>query len=108
MSDSVEQLRTDLRRAMWDAANVFSAHREELADLKPDFWAAIAGFQLAPASWSADQLIVAVTGSHRVLGAPGDFGYGTPCGDALRRVYDLTNQLIDAQTQQAATAKVQT
>lgn len=24
---------------------------------------------------------------HRAFGAPGDFGYGTPIGDALRRVY---------------------
>lgn len=29
---------------------------------------------------------------HRAFGAPGDFGYGTPEGDSLRRLYEVEVQ----------------
>lgn len=39
---------------------------------------------------------------HRAFGAPGDFGYQTPIGDALARVYGV---VVDAPTPDAAAVK---
>lgn len=30
---------------------------------------------------------------HKTVGAPGDYGYGTPKGDALKRLYDAHNEI---------------
>jgi hypothetical protein len=51
-----------------------------------------------------DNLIQAVVDAHKVLGAPGDFGYGTPEGEAMRWVYDIGNRLAN-QRRRAARIK---
>jgi len=35
-----------------------------------------------------DDLEEALKKAYSQLGAPGDFGYGTPCGDSLEALYD--------------------
>ncbi len=86
---------------MWDfyldasyVRQVFEKHRRELKDLRPLFWAALRDIENA-----ADQDDFALLKTHfpkwsTLLGAPGDFGYGTPCGDALRTLYESWNRLL--------------
>lgn len=35
---------------------------------------------------------------YKLLGAPGDFGYGTACGDSLKMLYDRFNEFLMART----------
>lgn len=39
--------------------------------------------------------------AYRLLGAPGDFGYGSPEGDALQDVYSRWNAALQAEKQSA-------
>ena len=45
-----------------------------------------------------DALAGLVRISHRQLGAPGDFGYGTPEGDALSNLYQVYNDYVTTKT----------
>ena len=68
-------------------------HRKELSDLRPSFWHALGHVVLSiaieeSAQDDAAEITRAIAKSHRQLGAPGDFGYGNPCGEALRALYD--------------------
>ena len=38
----------------------------------------------------------AITRIHKAFGAPGDYGYGTPKGDALQALYASLNQASEA------------
>jgi len=67
-------------------------NKAELSDLRPPFWAALT--QLArEAEMCVDaadpiaQIKAALVKASKQLGAPGDFGYGTPHGQALRNLY---------------------
>lgn len=44
----------------------------------------------------ASSLLAAIHDAHRRLGAPGNWGYGTPEGDSLRWLYDSTRLLANA------------
>lgn len=71
-------------------------HKRKLRDLSPRFWVALMDLELACGGEDWDQLKLDFKAAYRYLGAPGDFGYGTPCGDALRAVYDTWNALCAA------------
>jgi hypothetical protein len=61
----------------------------DVSDLPPKFWVLIDDLRTAWNVKNLDEIRRLVREHHRsVLGAPGDFGYGTPCGDALRNLYD--------------------
>jgi len=51
-----------------------------------------------------DELLEQWTKSYKQFGAPGDFGYGTPCGDGLKAVYDAWRDVIAASTPPAIAA----
>jgi hypothetical protein len=90
-----------LQGARWDfyldvsyARQVFEKNRRKLSDLSPKFWES-----LRRLGWSAvyddlENLKVVFSEFHKQLGAPGDFGYGTPCGDALQTLYAAWNKLL--------------
>ena len=83
----------ELRDAVLNCCEVFSHHKKELGDLSPSFWSALSDLQGIVLFASHDQILAALKKHRRTLGAPGDFGYGTPCGDALRAVYDAWSGL---------------
>jgi hypothetical protein len=43
---------------------------------------------------SLDEHRTAIRAAHRTIGAPGDWGYGTPEGEAVRGLYDALNQSL--------------
>ena len=71
-------------------------HKRKLRDLSPRFWIALLDLELACEEQDWDELKLSFKDAYRFFGAPGDFGYGTPCGDALRAVYDTWNVLCAA------------
>ena len=81
--------------AVKHAADVFNKpkHRKKYKDLSPRFWVALMDLELSCDCEDWKQLKTDFAKCYRFLGAPGDFGYGTPCGDALRAVYDSWNKL---------------
>lgn len=86
---SVKEAR--LIQAAKAAYDAFTSHSRELSDLRPSFWTAL-GRLVAYARLDAPTMVAEVIANeHRQFGAPGDFGYGTPCGDALRELYDAHN-----------------
>jgi hypothetical protein len=89
---------TRLRQAIRAAARAFDNNKKKLRDLSPRFWVALMDMEITAADDNAtvDGLIQAVKNNHQQLGSPGDFGYGTPCGEALREVYDACSALCAA------------
>lgn len=78
------------------ALKTFDEHKRKLLDLSPRFWVALLVLEAGCAEANWDELRKTFGAAHRRLGAPGDFGYGTPCGDALRDVYDSWGVLCAA------------
>lgn len=107
MALSIEAAAAELRRAMKTAATTFYRQRQKIEEngkypLGWKFWRGIEALALVHGAMQPDDLIYIVRKHHQCLGAPGDFGYGTPCGDALRAVYDLNNALCSARKAGAA------
>ena len=76
------------RAAVADCIDIFGKHKKELRDRSSQFFNALLDLELCA---TADELIDEFPRAYRRLGAPGAFGYGTPCGDALRNLYDWWN-----------------
>ena len=81
-----------------DAKRVFGAYRDELRDLNPTFWVALESLADLTEFNTRDEICSRFLLACRYLGAPGDFGYGTPCGDALRRLYEARQALEKGDT----------
>jgi hypothetical protein len=47
------------------------------------------------AARNAQEMVLAINQVHRACGAPGNYGYGTPIGDALCALYNGNNLLCD-------------
>lgn len=87
-----------------ETATTFTQHRDELRDLRPSFWASLADLEFATdGTESRDNVIASFQAAYKRLGSPGDFGYGTPCGDALRGLYKAYSDYL-AVTQEPAHA----
>lgn len=86
-----------LREAMRVCAGEFLLHRSVLSDLREPFWQAVLAVKSASGSPdpTGEALVRAVGEQHRYLGAPGDFGYETPYGQALIALYRSRNRMID-------------
>lgn len=85
----------ELIKAAETVAPIFLERRESLNDLSPAFWVAIGTIQGAAMSSDTATIASAVKQFRRTLGAPGDFGYGTACGDAIRILYDATRVFLN-------------
>lgn len=83
----------DFVAAVQHANITFNKHKRKLRDLSPRFWVALMDLEFICDSDNWAEIKLAFKDCYRYLGAPGDFGYGTPCGDALRNVYDSWNAL---------------
>jgi hypothetical protein len=55
---------------------------------------------------SVDECKQAFNAAYRVLGAPGDFGYGTPEGDAMKGVYDSWNKALQEHREACSAAAI--
>lgn len=91
-----------LRQRMRELSDEFLSHERELADLRPEFWyrvGRLCGVAL-DATVTVGGLLSELRQAKPQLGAPGDFGYGTPCGDALRRLYDAWREMAAAISEQ--------
>jgi hypothetical protein len=53
---------------------------------------------------SRSHLVVCFQEAHRAIGAPGDWGYGEPEGDAVKAVYDAYNAFATATKPQEITS----
>lgn len=71
-------------------------HKRKLKDLSPRFWVALLDLELGCEEPDWEKLKAAFGSAYKQLGAPGDFGYGTPCGDALKDLYRRWNELCKA------------
>lgn len=80
-------------RVAW-ARRTFQKHKWELADLKPAFWLCFEELELSADLADVEDLILSFRKARKVLGAPGDFGYGTPCGEALKELYNEWSRLV--------------
>jgi len=83
----------ELKYAVLSCIETFHQHKKELEDLRSSFWDALSDLQAALLFDSDEEIIAKLKKHKRALGAPGDFGYGTPCGDALRAVYEAWGNL---------------
>lgn len=81
-------------------------HKKHLRDLSPRFWVALLDLVLDCENEDWSELCVTFKAASRQLGSPGDFGYGTPCGDAIQDLYRRWNELCDTQKVNAATQSV--
>ena len=111
--NTLEEKVAALRTAIHGCETAFydPKERKKLTDLRPAFWHSLGHVVLSAAladtpESDAVEMTKAIGKSHRQLGAPGDFGYGTPCGDALRTLYDRHNEvcglLMDFKEKEAA------
>lgn len=88
---SAEECETQVREAVFVCTCEFSQNKRKLRDLSPRFWVALLDLEVAASLLTAADLIAEFPNAYKQLGAPGDFGYGTPCGDALANLYDWWN-----------------
>lgn len=87
------------------ARQVFEKDRANLSDLKPAFWQAFKKLEKSADQDDWADLRVTFAECRKQLGAPGDFGYGHPTGDALKILYESWNKLCKASpVEQPATA----
>lgn len=66
------------------------------------FWVALDDFAAMAGLATVNncrELFPAFKAAYHWLGAPGDFGYGTPCGDALAGMYHAWNDFCDTERQ---------
>jgi hypothetical protein len=94
---SVVNAHTAFSGAVVTCSQTFEKNKRKLRDLSPRFWVALLDLELGCNSNDWEELCQTFKAAYRYLGAPGDFGYGTPCGDGLRKVYDTWNLLCKAQ-----------
>ena len=101
----ITRARTQLQRAAVHAHLTFAEHKDELADLRPSFWSSLADFRYAFDEPDPDaELEEAFKLGYKRWGAPGDFGYGTPCGEALRQLYNAWNIYAEARNDRESSA----
>ena len=110
---TLEEKTRELRIAVHQLEKAFYDPKEkkQLSDLRPAFWHALGSVVLSAAlidspEPDAVEITRAIGKAHKQLGTPGDFGYGTPCGDALRNLYDRHSEvcrlLMDQKDREAA------
>lgn len=85
------------KQAVIHAHEAFAKNKRKLTDLSPRFWAAWMDLEMA-CEWKVPfgELQLEFQKSYKQFGAPGDFGYGTPCGDGLKAVYDAWRDVVAA------------
>jgi hypothetical protein len=84
----------DLQKAMRDCDLAFRGEKKRLRDLSHRFWVALEDLQLAIEGGDTRNMQEVFKAAYRQLGAPGDFGYGTPAGQALKKLYDAWGEWL--------------
>lgn len=85
------------KRAVIKAHAAFAKEKKSLGDLSPRFWAAWMDLEMSlEFGESFDEICDQWKKSYKQFGAPGDFGYGTACGDGLKAVYDAWREVVTA------------
>jgi hypothetical protein len=93
------------KQAVIHAHEAFSKNKKELTDLPRRFWGAWMDLEMA-CEWKVpfEELKGEFQKSYKIIGAPGDFGYGTPCGDSLKAVYEAWNAVVGENAKTPLTA----
>lgn len=96
--------REQFKAAVISAHEEFAKRKRSLRDLSPRFWAAWMDLEMA-LEWDEpfDAISKTFQTAYKQFGAPGDFGYGTPHGEALKAVYGSWSAYCNEQRQAAAT-----
>jgi len=94
-----------LKQAVIRAHAAFAKEKKKsLSDLSPRFWAAWMDLEMSiELGATFEELREEAIKSFKQFGAPGDFGYGTPCGDGLKAVYDAWRNVVAASNPHQAT-----
>jgi hypothetical protein len=92
---SVDDCRQQINACVIHCSETFNKNSKKLRDLSPRFWIALMDLEMCHDS-PDEELLEVFSKAYRYLGAPGDFGYGTPCGDALRNLYEWWNAWLTA------------
>lgn len=94
---NMEEKLESFKRAVIKAHAAFCKEKKNLSDLSPRFWVAWLDLETAMEFQAPfDELREQWKKSYKQFGSPGDFGYGTPCGDGLKAVYDAWRDLVAA------------
>lgn len=103
--EDVEEKLEQFKRAVIKAHAAFAKNKKKLTDLSPRFWGAWMDLEMAMEfQVPFEELREQWKKSYKQFGAPGDFGYGTPCGDGLKMVYDAWRELNAAAPPQPVAA----
>ena len=93
--DDMEKKLASFRDSVKHAHSEFLKNKDDLSDLSPRFWVAWLNLEIAcEPGVSFDDLKSEVLSCCKHFGSPGDFGYGTPCGDSLLAVYDAWRSVV--------------
>ena len=90
----VPSVEEKFRRQVHQTVSAFRANKNRLRDLSPYFWVALTEMESAAAIGTEEDLRTAFLSHYKRLGAPGDFGYGTPCGTGLQKLYAAWNDFV--------------
>jgi hypothetical protein len=94
LNQSKEEAR--LRAAVQKANVIFYRHKRFLKNLSPRFWEALLELAGLGVNGPIEVLLDRLDAYHATLGAPGDFGRESPCGQALRELYAAHNAAVTA------------
>lgn len=102
---NMEEKLKAFKQAVITAHSAFAQNKAELTDLSAKFWASWMDLELA-LEWNEpfEEIKATFQKAYKQFGAPGDFGYGTPCGDGLKAVYDAWREVVAASQPTAAAA----
>lgn len=93
----MDEMLATFKQSVIKAHAAFAKKKKCLSDLSPRFWAAWMDLEMSLEFGATfDELREQAKKSFKQFGAPGDFGYGTPCGDGLKAVYDAWRDVVAA------------
>lgn len=92
--------------AVQTAHAAFTKNKRQLSDLSPRFWVAWLDLEAALRDGVPfDELSSVFRSAYKRFGSPGDFGYGTPEGDGLAKVYRSWGELCKVRPVTEAVSK---
>ena len=93
----MDEMLAAFKDAVTKAHAAFAKKKKSLSDLSPRFWVAWMDLEMSlEFGTTFEEIREEAKKSFKQFGSPGDFGYGTPCGDALKTVYDAWRNVVAA------------
>lgn len=92
---AMEEKLEAFKLAIIKAHAAFAKSKKKLSDLSPRFWVAWMDLEMVMEFQAPfDEIKAEFQKSRKQFGSPGDFGYGTLCGDCLKAVYDAWGAVV--------------